>query len=157
MIKLQWVTKKDFKVENDFWDCSIPDSEIDQAVRDVINFHENKIYIETERIKYNVVLDGDDVTYFFNNRLVLFAFRYYVSLKKLEPNDIEVIINNQTYHIAYNGKMKFESEKEYYEYNRAYDDGDLYDKYLTELAFHVESNPYPNSVKLDKEETKNEN
>ena len=150
MIKLQWIDKEYFDIEEEYWNCAIPDDEIDQAVRDVINFHENKIEIQKERIKYNVVSNENDVVFFFNNRLVLFGFRYYISLKRIDSNDVEVIIDNQTYHIKYNGRMKFKGEEDYYEYNRKYDDLDLYDKYLSELAFHVESNPL-------KEETKNEN
>ena len=154
MIKLQWVTKKDFDTEEEYWNCAIPDDEIDQTIRYIINLHEDEIEdeikVKNQRINQNIVSNDEDIIFFFNNRLVLFGFRYYISLKRIDSNDIEVIIDNQTYHIAYNGKMKFKGEEDYYEYNRKYDDLDLYDKYLSELAFQVVSNPL-------KEETKNEN
>lgn len=154
MIKLQWVDRDFFETADEYWDCAIPDDELDQVVRYIINLHEDEIEdeikVKNQRINQNIVSNDKDIIFFFNNRLVLFGFRYYISLKRINSNDVEVIIDNQTYHIAYNGRMKFKGEEDYYEYNRKYDDLDLYDKYLSELAFHVESNPL-------KEELKNEN
>lgn len=156
MIKLQWVDKEYFDTEEEYWNCAIPDDEIDQAVRYIINLHEDEIEdeikVKNQKINQNIVSNDEDIIFFFNNRLVLFGFRYYISLKRIDSSDVEVIIDNQTYHIAYNGKMKFKGEEDYYEYNRKYDDLDLYDKYLSELAFQVESKPLES-----KEETKNEN
>ena len=154
MIKLQWIDKEYFDIEEEYWNCAIPDDEIDQAIRYIINLHEDEIEdeikVKNKRINQNIVSNDKDIIFFFNNRLVLFGFRYYISLKRIDSNDVEVIIDNQTYHIAHTGRMKFKGEEDYYEYNRKYDDLDLYDKYLSELAFHVESNPL-------KEELKNEN
>ena len=36
LIKLQWVNKEYFDTEEEYWNCAIPDDEMDQAVKKII-------------------------------------------------------------------------------------------------------------------------